>query len=128
MSSIARLIEGLTTEESVLQAVAPDTTARDRAVWEAAKIFNRGDWRPKIDVAADNGHDFVGLGEERVKELMKSLVVALMDVKDASTVREIIQAMLQQAQTPEEFLFCMVVLSNFAGQSGIQFFSNAEEP
>ena len=121
MSSIAKLIEGLTTEEGVLQAVAPDPTPRDRAVWEASKLFHK-DWKPKIDPDADNGHDFVGLGEVRVKELMKSLVTSMMDVGESSSVKEIIGVMLQESRTPEEFLFCMITLSNFAGESGVQFF------
>lgn len=125
MSSISKLVEGLTTPEEILQAVAPDPTARDRAVWEAARLHYQN-WRPRINIDADNGHDFLYLEESRVKELMKRLVVQMMDIPAESTVKEIVVKMMEESNSPEEFLFCMITLSNFAGSAGIQFLQNEQ--
>ena len=116
MSSVSKLIEGLSTKEEVLHAVAPDPKPRDLAVWEAASIFSRG-WKPRLNAAADNNHDFLYLEEKQVKELMKRLVTNLMDVEGESSIKDVVQVIVAESKSPEEMVFSLIALADMAFSS-----------
>ncbi len=120
---IDRLIEGLTTAEEVLVAVAPDPTPRDRAVFEASRLFFQT-WKPKTKPEAPSLTEYVGLPKERVKELVKHIIVTSMDIEeseDGQSLKDLIETAMKVATNPEEFLFLLMMIMDFAGETGTTF-------
>lgn len=118
--SVSKLIEGLKTMEEVLHAVAPEPTARDRAVWEASRLFNAS-WRPRLNVDATNNRDFLYLNEAKVKDLMKRLVVKFMDIEGESSIKDIVEIIVAESSSPEEMTFGLITLANTAIDDGAKF-------
>lgn len=111
--SVGKLIAGLTTEEEVLHTVAPDPTPRDRAVWEASRIFHAS-WRPRLNPAATTNHEFLYLQESEVKALMKRLVLKFMDIEGESAIKDIVEVIVQESESPEQMIFGLVSLTDMA--------------
>jgi hypothetical protein len=129
--SVQRLIEGLTTAEEVLAAIAPDPTERDRAVFEAARLFYQS-WKPKTVADAPSMAGYVGLEKVRVKALVKSLMVSAMDTAmeddtEGQSLKDLIENALTVAKSPEEFLFLLMMIMDFAGESGTTFTKHEDE-
>lgn len=121
--SVEKLIRGLKTKEEILQAIAPDPTPRDLAVWEAATIFSQGRWLPVINREATSLGEVVNLTEAQSKDIRKRVVAAMMDLEGVpATAAEVIATMISVCQSPEELAFCFMLHSEYAAQSGESLF------
>ncbi len=121
--SIEKLIRGLQTKEEILEAVAPNPSPRDLAVWEAAVLFSRGRWRPEINPEATTLGEIVNLPESEAKTLRKRVVTAMMDLDDPdATMARVISQMLSVCQSPEEVVYCFMIYSDYAARSGESLF------
>lgn len=121
--SVEKLIRGLQTKEEILQAVAPDPTPRDLAVWEAATLFSRGKWKPEVNPDATTLGEVVNLSDDESKDLRKRVVAAMMDMEGTeATAAKVIATMIGVCKSPEELAFCFMLHSEYSAQSGESLF------